>query len=190
MNLITCAVCNIYFSSKYAKVAQLNFMEMKIMSYRNEKEPFLRSLVHQLTNLVGFLLEVIKQKNEQLEPKYKLVDWTQKKGIGYCKIHLVGTSAVYDYTPETIAADDDFISGFCHVDVRTITNLANLEKYKPKAVVSSIHHEEKIVEIKAMGEEVLTLVPIDGNLNKIIEKFSQNDAFHLGRVVGEQDVQP
>lgn len=160
------------------------------MSFRNEKEPFLRGIVHQLANLVDFLLEVIKQKNEQLEPKYKIVDWIQKKGIGYCKVHLVGTSGVYDYTPETIAADDDFISGFSQVDVRTITNLANLEKYKPKAVVSSIHHEEKIVEIKALGEEMPTLVPIDSNLDKIIEKFSQNDAFNLGRVVGEQDAQP
>jgi hypothetical protein len=180
----------LFFLLKYAKVHRFGFMEIKIMSFRNEKESFLKSLIHQLTSVVAFLLEVIKQKNEQLEPKYKLVDWVQKKGVGYCKIHLAGTSAVYDYLPETIAADDDFISGFCRMDVRTITNLANLEKYKPKAVVFSIHHEEKRVEIKSLDEDVLTLIPIDGNLNKIIEKFSQKDAFNLGRIVGEQDAQP
>ena len=155
------------------------------MSPRNEKESILKLIVQRLLNLVSYLLEVIKQKDEQLKAKYRLVDWFERKGVGYCKVHLIGTSSVNDYAPEEIVADDDFISGFSQLDIRTITNLANYERYKPKSVVTTIYHEDRIVEITERGKATTTI--INEKIQDKIEEFSKRDAFNLGRIIGEND---
>lgn len=158
------------------------------MSLHFEKEATFKFIIHKLTNMVMFLLEVIKQKDAQLEPKYKLVDWEERKGVGYCKIHLVGTSIVNDYTPEKIVGDDDFISGFSALDIRTITNLANRERNKPKATILEMNYEEGIVKLKS-AQNIITSVVVDHQVEGKLELFSKKDVFRLGRVVGEQDVQ-
>lgn len=158
------------------------------MNFGFEKDKTLNSMVQRLNKLVCFLLEIIKQKDKQLQAKYKLVDWIEKKGIGYCKVHFVGTAVVNNYTPGAIVADDKFISGFSHLDIRTITNLANYEKYKPKNSINSINYEEKVAEIKNIDNSKSCL-PIDSNIYEEIEQFSKKDVFNLGRIVGEMDTQ-
>ncbi|MFC3908546.1 hypothetical protein ACFORL_05585 [Legionella dresdenensis] len=156
------------------------------MNFKCDKETILKFMVQRLTNIVASLLEIIKQKDEQLKIKYRLVDWVEKNGTGYCRIQLVGTSVVNDYTPEEIVADDDFISGFSHFDIRTVTNLANHEKYKPKAKIMFVKHEENCVGIKENGQ--IQDINIDNGIQSDIKKFSQNDAFILGRLLGENDI--
>jgi hypothetical protein len=155
------------------------------MSFQHGKESALKLIIQRLSSIVVYLIEVIKRKDEQLEAKYRIVDWVEKKGVGYCRVHLVGTSAVNDYTPNEIVADDKFISGFGPLDIRTITNLANFEKYKPKSFIISIGYEEKIVEIKNLGDR--KLLAINEKIQDQIEQFSKKDVFNLGRIVGERD---
>lgn len=157
------------------------------MNYRLEKEAIFKHIIHKLTDIIVFLLEVIKQKDKQQQPKYKLVDWEEKNKIGYCKVHLVGTSAVNDYTPEIIVSDDSFISGFSSLDIRTITNLANHEKYKPKATILAMNYEEGSVEVD-FAQNGLTSVVIDPQVEEKLDLFSKKDVFRLGRAIGEHDV--
>lgn len=159
------------------------------MRIQNNKENLLKSVTQPLVNFISILLEVIKYKDNQLQPKYILVDWVEKKGIGYCKIHTTGTSSVNDYPPELIVGDDEFISGFGKIDIRTITNLAHTEKNKALAIVTAINHDERHIEIKEIGKDKVS-INIDSNIEKIIDKFSKKDVFNLGRVLGEVDTKP
>lgn len=158
------------------------------MNFQYEKDITVKFIIHKLTSLVVFLLEVIKHKDAQLKQKYKLVDWVENKGVGYCKIHVVGTSIVNDYTPEKIVSDDNFISGFSALDIRTITNLANYEKNKPKATIFAMNYEEGTVKFKS-AQSVVTTMVIDHQVEEKLDLFSKKDVFRLGKVVGEHDVQ-
>lgn len=159
------------------------------MNFGNDKQSALKQMINKLLSVVGFLLAVIKQKDEQLKDKYSLVDWIEVKGIGYCRVHLIGTSMVNDYLPSSIVSDDNFIGGFSRVDVRTITNLANLEKEKPKAFIKSINFEDNTIEIEEIGQNKMR-APIAEDIQRTIDKFSKNDVFNLGRIIGEKDVTP
>lgn len=156
------------------------------MNFKDQKDSVLKLMINKLLMLVAFLFEVIKHKDEQLKDKYNLVDWVEKKGIWYCRIQVIGTSIVQDYTPESILKDDDFINGFSRIDGRTITNLANYEKYRSKYQIKSIRHEDGLIQIVDSGKD--KMIKIDNSLQDSIEEFSKIDAFNLGRAVGEKDI--
>ena len=107
--------------------------------------------------IIASLQDVIKIQDEQLRPKYALVDWVIKNGIGFCRIHVLGTNHINDYTPAEIVTDDAFINGFNKIDVRTITHLAHYEKEKPIAAISSINFVNNTIEIRETGKEVVSI---------------------------------
>jgi hypothetical protein len=151
------------------------------------KDASIKSFVQNILDLLAALSQVIKQKDEELQPKYRLVDWLELNGVGYCKIHVIGTTCVNNYLPSVIVGDDAFISGFDKLDIRTITNLANAESIKPSATIISINYDKNNIEVKEHGRE-RTLLNIDGEIEHMIEKFNKQDIFNLGRLVGENDM--
>jgi hypothetical protein len=156
------------------------------MNFIQERESSLKLMIQRLMRIIGDLLEIIKSKDAELQAKYRLVDWIEKEGKWYCKVHLVMTNSVNDFLPEDIARDDDFISGFDMRDARTIINLANYEHYKPKASIVAINHEEGTVRIRKNNKLSEPLYPKD--LQDNLDTFSQSDVFNLGRMAGENDV--
>ncbi|KTD03806.1 hypothetical protein Lgee_0463 [Legionella geestiana] len=94
--------------------------------FLKNRDYFQGYVIKRLLDLVNYLTEVIKQTDKSSEHKYALVDYFDKKGSGYCRVHTIGTGVISDFKPSDIMIDDDFISGFNHLDVRTISNLAHM----------------------------------------------------------------
>lgn len=157
------------------------------MNELNSSRYSVQTIVKRLFEVISYLLDVIRQKDEQIKPKYKIVDFLKETGL--CKILVHGTGVMLDCKPSEILKEDSLISGFHPVDVMTITNLANYDKYKPKASLSSISYGENIVfSVKTLdGNEDYVTINELLDKNEIIEKLSNKDAFLLGRIIGDHD---
>lgn len=159
------------------------------MNFQSNRESFLKLTINKLTSIIGVLLEVIKQKElEEPEPTRRIVGESEKEGIFYYKILIVGTGKIIDRTPSDLLSDTKRMMEFNKIDCMTITNRANFEKYEPKAKISSIAIEEKIIEIKELDKNK-TIINLNesNNFDSLIDKLSKKHAFDLGVLIGEEN---
>jgi hypothetical protein len=154
-------------------------------------ESFLKQIIKELINLINNLYNLLREKEEQLRPKYRLIDWImkEKRGEGFCRILIIGTSRVVDFKPQEIIANEQLILGFSPQDVCTITNLAHMENNKPKFKISSISFlEETIVTLKQKdGKQINLSINELGRNKTLISQLSIIDAFNLGKYIGNED---
>jgi hypothetical protein len=161
---------------------------------KNEQVSFLKFTINQLMYTIKFLLELIKSKeNDEPEPKYRIVDQFEEKGVFFYRILIVGSGKVIDKSPESLMKEYLYLHGFNKVDGITIANRANFEKYKTKAKIASIIHENNVIEIKNIDNK-RTFFCLENhindeeeNINNLIEKLSKKDAFQLGFLLGEKN---
>ena len=74
----------------------------------NERNSFVKNFFTYLLKIIASLQDVIKIQDEQLRPKYALVDWVIKNGIGFCRIHVLGTSSSRDRIDSTPALHSNY----------------------------------------------------------------------------------
>ena len=159
------------------------------MNFQSNRESFLKLTINKLTTIISILLEVIKQKEkEEPEPARKIVGEIEKEGIFFYQILIVGTGQVVDRTPSSLLSDTKRMMEFNKIDFMTITNKANFEKYEPKAKISSIALEEKIIEIQSrdQGKKIINLDE-SNDIDNIVETLSKKHAFDLGVLIGEEN---
>lgn len=120
-----------------------------IMFKFNERESFFKLTINHLIQTIANLLEIIKRKEFEREPKYRIErEFYGNDGNFYYTVLVLGTGKTFTRKPEFFLQEIDYLKGFNKLEALSITNRANYEKYIPKKKVSSILYEDNQIEFK------------------------------------------
>lgn len=138
------------------------------------------------------------QFKQQFAYEIKKVTTCPETGKQLIKIKVIGKGQSITCPAEEIVVDNNFITGFSSIDIRTITYLATCDRYEALLKEEKIKKSYEIIRAKSRGNNktvqirhketnehrVVSLVDFtDSNL---IDELASQDAYYLGYLAGQE----
>lgn len=165
------------------------------MLKNKQNETYITIKVNELFAFIKQIFETIKRVNKL--PIYKIVDWNEINGFGYCLIQISGTRGIMPFKPSEILKDNVMLKGFDQEDVVAITNFVNYEKLKPKAKVHTIDNldspDQTNISIKKSNGKIYRYSIKELRKNDLfseesyLNSLSKIDVFRLGQMIGRSE---
>lgn len=159
------------------------------MMHYNKKDAFITIKVKEFALFMAQVFSKIKAIESLAVPMYKIVDWIELDGIGYCVALITGTDVTENHRPSDILKNKALLRKFEQEDVVAITNFCHYENLRPKTTICSVDCEADKVTTKGLDgkEESYSLSEIK-NDKDFFEKLSKKDVFHIARMIGQSDM--
>jgi len=138
--------------------------------------------------------------NSKKQYKYEIIKVTtcKKSEKHLLEIKIVNKSQSLSYLAEDIAADNDFITGFSPLDIRSISYFATCDKYEKILAEDNIKktfellradsiNGNKAIKIRNKNTEKCNVILLkDFSDSDLIEKLNSQDAYQIGYLAGQE----
>src|SRR3990167_3023012 len=148
--------------------------------------------------LLDTLKTTFQQFKNQFAYELKVITPCPITGKHRVQVKITGKSQRLNYYADEVASDNNFLSGFCPTDIRTIVYLATSDKYeailkeeKVKKTLEMIRSKNingnKTVQFrdKETGNHIIKTLTDFNDIN-IIDKLSSHEAYKLGYLAGQE----